>query len=104
MTQVIAGPSIYKILALLGADVIRGSSRKIPEATILMLDTQVGKRNVVIDLKSVEGKLVFRALLKEAGVLLDGYRPGVMGRMGFGREIVHEIAWRRRREIVCAYG
>ncbi|KAJ5201415.1 uncharacterized protein N7498_006078 [Penicillium cinerascens] len=52
-----------------------------------MLDTQVGKRNVVIDLKSVEGKLEFRALLEERDVLLDKYRPGVIGRMGFGMRL-----------------
>lgn len=102
VTRVIAGPSISKILALLGADVLRISSRKIPEATILMLDTQVGKRNVVIGLKSVEGKLEFRALLEEADVLLDGYRSG--GWVGWVWEgIANEIVRRRQRRL-CGGG
>jgi hypothetical protein len=102
VTRVIAGPSISKILALLGADVLRVSCRKIPEATVLMFDTQVGKRDVEIDLKSVQGKLEFRELLEDADVLLDGFRPGVMDRLGFGREMVHEIGKRRGRGIVYA--
>lgn len=99
LTRVIAGPSISKILALLGADVLRISSRGIPEATILMFDTQIGKKDAEIDLKSVEGKLKFRALLEEADVLLDGYRPGVLEKLGFGRSMVHEIARRRGKGI-----
>lgn len=102
LTRVIAGPSISKILALLGAEILRISSRTIPEATILMFDTQIGKRDAELDLKCVEGKLKFRALLEEADVLLDGYRPGALERLGFGREMVHEIARRRGRGIVYA--
>lgn len=76
---------------------------KNPESDDSHADTQVEKRNVIIDLKSAQGRLEFGALLEEADVLLDGYRPGLMGPLGFGREIVHEIARRRGRGL-CARG
>lgn len=102
LTRVIAGPTISKILALQGADVLRVSSRSIPEASILMFDTQIGKRDVEIDLKTRPGKLAFRALLEEADVILDGFRPGVLERLGFGRTMVQEMARRRGKGIVYA--
>lgn len=102
LTRVIAGPTISKILALQGADVLRISSQNIPEATILMFDTQIGKRDAEINLKTVSGKLAFRALLEQADVILDGFRPGVLDRLGFGRGMVQEIARRRGKGIVYA--
>jgi crotonobetainyl-CoA:carnitine CoA-transferase CaiB-like acyl-CoA transferase len=102
LTRVIAGPTISKILALLGADVLRVSSQNIPEATVLMFDTQVGKRDVDLNLKSAEGKIKFRELLENSDVILDGFRPGALERLGFGQRMVHEIARRRGRGVVYA--
>ncbi|KAJ5180903.1 hypothetical protein N7492_004113 [Penicillium capsulatum] len=102
LTRVIAGPTISKILALQGADVLRVSSKNIPEASILMFDTQIGKRDVEINLKTTPGKLSFRRLLEQADVILDGFRPGVLDRLGFGQTMVQEIARRRGKGIIYA--
>lgn len=75
------------------------SSRNIAEVTILMFDTH-GKRDADLNLKSVVGELKFRALLEEADVLLDWYSPGLLEQLGFGREMVHEIARRQGKGIV----
>lgn len=62
--RIIGGPSSAKIHSVLGADVHQISSCTIPEATILTFDTQLGKRDIGIELKSVEGRLVFRGLFE----------------------------------------
>ena len=100
LTRVIAGPSISKNLALMGADVLRISSKTIPEASVLMFDTQVGKRDAELNLKTKDGKLRFRQLIEEADVILDGFRPGALERLGFGQDMVHEIARRRGKGII----
>jgi CoA:oxalate CoA-transferase len=42
-----------------------------------------GKESVVLDLKSEGGKAALRALVEQADVFLEGFRPGVMARLGF---------------------
>ncbi|KAK5044467.1 hypothetical protein LTR84_010748 [Exophiala bonariae] len=102
LTRVIAGPTISKTLALLGADVLRISSKTVPEPSSIIFDMQIGKRDTSLNLKSKEGKLAFRTLVEEADVIIDGYRPGALERMGFGRKWVHEMARRRGKGIVYA--
>ncbi len=46
------------------------------------------KRSVVLDLKSDFGREAFWALLESADALIEGFRPGVMERLGFGPEAV----------------
>jgi crotonobetainyl-CoA:carnitine CoA-transferase CaiB-like acyl-CoA transferase len=43
-----------------------------------------GKRSVTLDLKSADGAAALRALAREADVLVDGFRPGVLDRLGLG--------------------
>jgi len=43
-----------------------------------------GKQSVALDLKSSEGKRDLRRLVASADVLMEGYRPGTMARLGFG--------------------
>ena len=78
--RAVAGPTISKMLALLGADVIRVSFDQIPDTSMGLLDTSMGKRDVCINLNMEEGKAKFRHLLKDADVLVDGFRPGVLER------------------------
>ncbi|KAH7089680.1 CAIB/BAIF family enzyme [Paraphoma chrysanthemicola] len=102
ITRVIAGPTISRVLSLLGADVLRIShSAKLPD-TVLLYDTQIGKRDTTIDLKSLDGKKKLRKLIEGADVFIDGYRPGAMDRLGFSRKLILEIAKRRGKGIVHA--
>jgi alpha-methylacyl-CoA racemase len=45
-----------------------------------------GKRSIAIDLKAPEGKALLLRLCEQADVLIEGYRPGVMERLGLGPE------------------
>jgi alpha-methylacyl-CoA racemase len=73
------------LLAGMGADVIRIDRRSHPadsEGNTL----RRGRRSVVLDLKNPAGAAAAHRLADKADVLLEGYRPGVMERLGFGPE------------------
>ncbi|ROV99784.1 hypothetical protein VSDG_02977 [Cytospora chrysosperma] len=82
-SRVIAAPAVSKILAVLGADVLRVSCDKLPEYPATMPDLQTGKRDTNLDMKTEAGKKAFADLVKGADVLVDGYRPGALQRLGF---------------------
>ncbi|GAB7106939.1 CaiB/BaiF CoA-transferase family protein [Streptomyces phaeofaciens JCM 4814] len=82
------GPFAAMLLADLGADVVRVDR---PGASPLGGDpardvTNRNKRSVLVDLKSPEGPETVRALAARADILVEGYRPGVMERLGVGPE------------------
>ncbi|MFF5989129.1 CaiB/BaiF CoA transferase family protein [Prauserella flavalba] len=83
------GPHAAMLLADLGADVVR-VERPGGDATVLLPPEQDfvlrGRRSVTADLKSAEGRELVDALVRRADVLIEGFRPGVMARLGFGPE------------------
>lgn len=83
------GPFCAMMLADLGADVLRidrptpaFNAAADPSAELL----NRGRRSVVLDLKVPAGRETLLALVARADVLLEGYRPGVTERLGFGPE------------------
>ena len=59
-------------------------------ASALFLALNRGKRSVRIDLKSEPGREVLLRLVRDADVLLESFRPGVMARLGVGYEVLRE--------------
>ncbi|KAK6859213.1 hypothetical protein PG995_005066 [Apiospora arundinis] len=102
LTRAIAGPTIARLAALFGATVIRVSHSSLPELHSLLLESNLGKRDVDLDLKTEPGRASLRRLLEDADVVLDGYRPGALERLGFGPDYVRALARRRGRGIVYA--
>lgn len=100
ISRVIAGPTIAKLAALYGATVIRISCSSQPDMGPLLVEGNLGKRDVSLNLKSEEGRKALDRLLADADVLLDGYRPSALERLGFGPRYVHEIGRRRGKGIV----
>lgn len=90
-SRVIAAPVISKLLAVLGADVIKVTSKDLPDISPLWVDLSTGKRDTDINLKTDEGKKAFSELLKGADVLVDGYRPGALARLGFDSESLRKV-------------
>ncbi|MET9492504.1 CoA transferase [Nocardia sp. NPDC006630] len=80
LTRVIAGPVATRALALLGADVLRVDPPQLPEIEWQFLDTGQGKRSTLLDLRTELP--VLRKLLSESDVLITGYRPGALERLG----------------------
>lgn len=91
LSRVIAAPTIAKLAALFGATVIRISCSSNPDMGPLLVDGNLGKQDVTLDLKTEDGKEVLKGLIKDCDIFLDGYRPGAMERLGFGPEAVRAI-------------
>ncbi|MFP5460427.1 MAG: CoA transferase, partial [Gammaproteobacteria bacterium] len=99
LSQGIAGPYCAMLLAQHGAQVIKVENAgegdwsrvlgaRYGDHTAFSIIGNLGKRSVAIDLKAEQGKDVLWRLLRGADVFLEGFRPGVIGRLGFGYEAV----------------
>lgn len=102
LSRAIAGPTITRLAALFGATVVRISHESLPELPAILVESNLGKRDVNLNLKSDEGRRALLRLLDDADVILDGFRPGALDRLGFGPSYVFELARRRGRGIVYA--
>jgi len=85
------GPFCAMHLADLGAEVIaveREASVSVTgEANAALNPLNRGKRSVVADLKTAEGREILLQLIEGADALIEGMRPGVMERLGLGPEV-----------------
>jgi len=112
LSQYIPGPYATRQLADLGADVIKVEPPAGDPMRHFMSDAENdsdyspiyqhlnrGKRIVKIDLKQESGKQTLSKLIKNADVLLESFRPGVMSRLGFDREALSKL---NPRLIHCA--
>ncbi len=102
LSQYIPGPFATRQLADLGADVIKieppggdpmrhfmASGEAGTSAIYRHLNR--GKRVCRLDLKHEDGKRIFADLLRDADILLESFRPGVLDRLGFPRERLDEL-------------
>jgi crotonobetainyl-CoA:carnitine CoA-transferase CaiB-like acyl-CoA transferase len=112
-TQVMLGPSATQVLADYGAEVIKIerpgagdlSRTSIPDDpdghdNPVFRSLNRNKRSVALDLRKSDGKAVIYDLVREADVVVNNFRAGVMERMGFGYDELCKINPR----IICAFG
>jgi alpha-methylacyl-CoA racemase len=81
------GPFCGMLLSDMGADVLRIDRRDAKPATRHHV-TQRGRRSLALDLKNPAAVALCLELLGRADLLFEGYRPGVMERLGLGPDIV----------------
>jgi formyl-CoA transferase len=102
MSHVQAGPTASQLMAWMGADVIkfenpagdatRGQLRDVPNADSLYFTMlNCNKRSITVNMKSAEGKQVFVDLLKKSDIIMENFGPGVLDRLGFTWEKIHEL-------------
>jgi crotonobetainyl-CoA:carnitine CoA-transferase CaiB-like acyl-CoA transferase len=114
LTNVLSGPFTTLHLALLGAEVIKVENPKdgdlarklgiLPDLNQKLMGTSFlaqncNKLSITLNTKSAEGKDLFRRLVKEADVVVENFRPGVMDRLGLGYKALTEL---NPRLIYCA--
>jgi alpha-methylacyl-CoA racemase len=80
------GPFCGMMLADMGADVVCVDRAARPMFDPATDCTRRGKRSIVLDLKSHEGRNTFLALVEKADAVFEGFRPGVMEKLGLGPE------------------
>lgn len=100
LCRIIAGPTITRILAEYGADVLKITSPNLSDVPFFQVDGNMGKRAADLNLKTAEGRKQFEELLADADVFVNGYRPGALERLGFGPEKLAELAEKRGKGIV----
>src|SRR5215469_5770948 len=101
-TQFVAGPTVTKLMAEMGAEVIKVElapsgdlCRTFPyvkdQRSAYFVQQNRGKLSLCVDVKTAAGKAIVRDLVPQVDVLVQNYAPGVIGRMGFGYESVRQL-------------
>ncbi len=99
LSQGVAGPYCAMMLAQYGANVIkveptdtgdwsRGLGKIYGDHTAYSIPSNVGKRSIALDLKQDTGRAVLWRLIEGADIFVQGFRPGVIDRLGFGYDTV----------------
>jgi hypothetical protein len=83
LTRIIAGPVCGRTLAAHGADVLLITAPHLASMLPLVIDTGRGKLSASIDLRGADGRETLTALLRDADVFVQGYRPGAIASRGF---------------------
>jgi crotonobetainyl-CoA:carnitine CoA-transferase CaiB-like acyl-CoA transferase len=103
LTRALAGPHAAMMLGDLGARVIKvetpngGDDSRgwgppfVDGESTYYLSANRNKESVTADLKSPEGKEFLTKLIRKADVLIENFRPGVLDRLGFGNQRLHEL-------------
>ena len=102
LTRLLPGPYASHILASFGAEVIkiekpgegdymREYIPKTQGVNAAFFTINRGKESFAVDLKHDAGKAAFHALVKKSDVVLDGFRPGVMDRLGLGYKQLRKV-------------
>jgi alpha-methylacyl-CoA racemase len=118
LSRLLPGGFCSLLLADLGADVIKvedtgmgdyvrwappyygdDSHQALGTRSALYLSLNRGKRSIRIDLKSDAGREAFLRLVRDADVVIDGFRPGVLDKLGVGYERLREA---NARIVYCA--
>jgi crotonobetainyl-CoA:carnitine CoA-transferase CaiB-like acyl-CoA transferase len=103
-THFLQGPAAVQMLADVGADVIKieppggaferswtGFDAYVEGVSMFFLLGNRNQRSISLDLREERAREIVWQLIKEADVLIENYRPGVLQRMGFGYDEVREI-------------
>lgn len=102
LSKIIAGPTTAMILGDLGADVIKieepekgDESRLFPpfqnNVSAFFMACNRNKRALSLNLKSTEGKKVFKELVKEADIVIESFRTGVADKLGIDYKTLQKI-------------
>ena len=96
MSQGVAGPYCAMLLAQHGADVIkieprggdwaRSLGQEYGDHSAFSIAANLGKRSIVVDLKHQESRAIVDRMIVGADVFIEGFRPGVIDRLGYSHE------------------
>jgi len=116
MTHNQAGPACTQILAWLGAEVIKleqpgsGDIARVVQRdqkdsdSLFFLVLNANKRRLTPNLKTQEGKKLFKKLVAETDVLVENFSPGALNRLGLGYDVLSKINPRFIYSTVKGFG
>lgn len=109
-TQIVAGPTTTKLMAEMGAEVIKveqapqGDPARLNPVirkgrSAYFMQHNLGKQSLCVNLKTEAGRELIRALVPHMDVVIENYSPGVIARMGLGYEALKAL---NPRLIMCS--
>lgn len=109
-TQIVAGPTTTKLMAEMGADVIKveqapkGDPARLNPVlrngrSAYFFQHNLGKQSLCVNLKKKDGRELIRSLIPHMDVVVENYSPGVMKRMGLDYESLKKL---NPRIIMCS--
>ena len=119
LTRVVAGPYSSMILADLGARVIKIENPTDPDYTrdfepfledgekkqsAFFAQYNRNKEAITLNLKSDEGREIFKELVKNADIVVENYRAGIMDKLGVGYNVLKEINPRLVYTAISGFG
>jgi len=115
LTRLLPGPVCTLYLGDLGADVVKiedtsagdyGRHLGTPAGTVSPIFRAVNrnKRSLALDLKDPRGRDAFLTLAKDADVIVESFRPGVVAALGVGHDVVEKINPRVVYTSISGYG
>jgi len=121
LTRVLAGPFCTMMLADMGANVIKIEVPEVGDDTrgyppfreknlngqresLYYANMNRNKKGVTLNLKTPEGKEIFKRLAERADIVVENYRPGVMDKLGLGYDVLKEINPRLIYAAVSGFG
>ena len=116
MTHNQAGPACAQILGFLGADVIKleepkggdvartNMRDKADSDSLFFLILNANKRSLTLNLKTEEGKALFKKVIAESDVLLENFGPGALDRLGLGYDVLSELNPRLIYSTIKGFG
>ena len=91
LSRLLPGPYCSMILADHGARVIAIESRQFFADGLFLNTVNRNKEHMTLDLKTDKGKEIFFRLIEKADVMMEGFRPGVVDRLGVDYETVRGV-------------
>lgn len=102
LTRVLAGPYCGMLLADMGATVIKVERPKVGDDSRSMgpyvngesayfINFNRSKKGCTLNLKTQEGREMFKEMVKQADIVIENYRPGTMEKLGLGYNVLKEI-------------
>ena len=110
LSRALAGPSCTRMLAEMGAEVIkvesapsgdmvRGMSKLRNERSLYYIQQNRGKKSVCVNLRDPRGMALVTGLVPKVDVVVENFKPGTMAEMGLGYERLREM---RNDIILCS--
>lgn len=101
-TQFVAGPTVTKLMAEMGAEIIKveiapdgDRSRAMPlvinQRSGYFVQQNRGKQSLCVDVRTADGNRIIRDLIPQMDVLVENFAPGVIARMGFDYALVRRL-------------
>ena len=91
LSRLLPGPYCSMILADHGARVINVEDRRYQAEGLMVRTVMRNKEHMALDLKNEDGLKIFFKLVEDADVVLEGFRPGVVARLGVGYDRVAAV-------------